>query len=79
MGKTYVSKYAKERDAALLSLDKKRIQNFMLDHGVDFPNNETVFWAGVHKAILHIRSASVQQRFDSLMWLMEHGFSPEIY
>jgi len=71
-------KYAEERDAALLSLDKKKIQMFLTNYGVPIPENEMVFWAGVHEAILHINAASAEQRINSVMWLYEHGFRVEI-
>lgn len=74
-----IKKYVKERDAALLSLDKRKIQLFMQNYCIPVPKDETIFWAGVHKAILHINAASREQRFDSLAWLIEHGFSPDIY
>jgi hypothetical protein len=45
---------------------------------VPIPENETVFWAGVHKAIMGIKSATFEQKQNSFDWLIEHGFNPHI-
>ena len=74
-----MSKFIKERDEALLSLDKLKIMSYMKNYGVQFnPSNKTVFWAGVHKAILGIRSSTPEQRAKSADWLVSHGFTAEI-
>lgn len=74
-----LDKFVKERDESLLSLDKEKIMKFMHKYGVPMPKDETVFWAGVHKAIWNLNSANVEQKLTSFMWLAEHGFSPDIY
>lgn len=78
MSNKALRKYVEERDASLLSLDKDKIQRFLRKYGVDYPKNETTFWAGVHKSILHINAANGEQRLNSFIWLLEHGFSPDI-
>jgi len=58
-----IEEFVKERDEALLSLDKKKIKTYMKKYQVRFcPENETSFWAGVHKAIIGINSASAEQK-----------------
>lgn len=42
------------------------------------PENETAFWAGVHKAIIGINSATSEQKQKSRDWLIAHGFKPYI-
>ena len=69
-------KFVKERNAALLSLDKEKIQKYCEKYGVPIPENEKVFWAGVHKSILHIDAGTDEQKQNSLKWLLENGFSP---
>jgi len=71
-------KFVKERDESLLSLDKEKIVEFLRKNNVQIPENETVFWAGVHKAITAIDSATLEQKIDSMMWLVEHGFKPGV-
>ena len=75
-----LKKYLKERDEALLSLDKEKIVKFMKKHCPDaeIPENETVFWAGVHKVICHLNSANAGQKLNSMIWLVNHGFQFEI-
>lgn len=72
------STYCKERDEAFLSLDEKKIRAFCKKYQIYIPESEVVFWAGVHKAICNMNAASVEQKINSLMWLTEHGFRPEI-
>ena len=73
-----MKKFVKERDEALLSLDKDKILAYCKKYGVRMPENETVFWAGVHKAIIYLDSATAEQKLDSMMWLIQHGFKPGI-
>lgn len=74
MNKNALKNFVKERDEALLSLDKDRIQRFMKKYGIPCPENETIFWAAVHKAIVHINAASCKQKVNSMIWLYTHGF-----
>lgn len=74
-----IKQFIKERDEALLSLDKEKITKFAKKHGVPIPKDETAFWAGVHKAIWNLNSANAEQKLNSMMWLTNHGFSPDIY
>lgn len=70
-----IAEMIQARDEALLSLDKAKIWRYMIKYHVPFsPSNETVFWAGVHKAILSIRSATAEQKCNSEQWLHKHGF-----
>ena len=73
-------KFIKERDEALLSLDKERIVKFMRKYNPEakIPENETVFWAAIHKAICVLDSANPGQKLNSTIWLVNHGFRPEI-
>ena len=73
-----IRKWVKKRDAALLSLDKERIQRFCMENGTPIPKNEKVFWAGVHKAIVHMNAATEEQKQRSFEWLLLNGFSPFI-
>ena len=70
--------FVQERDAALLSLDEKRIKTYCQAWGVPIPNSNEVFWRAVHKAVCNITSASTEQRRRSAQWLVEHGSTPEI-
>lgn len=73
-----MKQFCKERDEALLSLDREKIMSYARKYGVRFnPSNELVFWASVHKAILGIRNAPQKQKAKSAKWLVEHGFKAE--
>ena len=61
-----IKKYVKERDEAMLSLDKDKIVSFCKKYGVPVPENELVFWAGVHKAIVALNSATDEQKYSTL-------------
>ena len=79
MDKLNLKKWVKERNAVMLSLDKEKIVAFCKKYSVPIPENETAFWAGVHKAIVHINSATEEQKLDSTIWLLEHGFRTDIF
>lgn len=73
-----MEKFVKDRDTSLLSLDKEKIVAFCNKYGVPIPENETVFWAGVHKGIVHLNAATDEQKKQSVEWLLEHGFTTNI-
>lgn len=68
--------YIKERDEALLSLDKEVIMNFLEKYKLSLvaEDNDLLFWCTVHKTILYINSATEEQKQNSSRWLLEHGF-----
>lgn len=73
-----LKKFVEERDAVLLSLDKDRITAYLEKRRMPVPKNEWTFWAGVHKCIVHMNSATEEQKHYSAMWLLENGFNLEI-
>ena len=71
--------FIKERNEALLSLDKEKILAYGKKYNVKFPEDEKIFWAGVHKAICSLYSIPVnkitkEQYEKSKNWLKENGF-----
>ena len=73
-----IKQFVKDRDAALLSLDREKIVAYCNKYGVPVPDDEKVFWAGVHKGIVAMNSATDEQKYDSVMWLINHGFKTTI-
>ena len=73
-----LQRFCKDRDAALLSLNERKIRQFAKKYAIHIPENKTVFWAGVHKAILCLNNATEKQKRNSIIWLIEHGFSPDL-
>ena len=73
-----MKQFVKDRDSAFLSLNKSKILAYCKKYDVSVPVDGDIFWAGVHKAILHINSATPEQKDNSAKWLISHGFSTEI-
>lgn len=74
----YMAQFVRDRDEALLSLDREKIERFAKKYGVQMPTSEEAFWRGVHKAICNITSVPFEVRQKSADWLFEHGSTPEI-
>lgn len=68
-----------ERNAALRSLDRSKIEAYARKHGVGLPQDEMTFWAGIHKARLQITSFTEEEREVSRRWLKEHGFRESMF
>jgi hypothetical protein len=76
--KKALKKFVKDRNEALLSLDRDKIVAYCRKYNVPIHENETVFWADVHKGIVAMDSATDEKKIESANWLIEHGFSPYI-
>ena len=65
-----------ERNEALFSLDRKRIESFMIKFGDNMCTStpDLIFWAGVYKAICQIKNAPRDKVDAAHAWLSEHGF-----
>lgn len=71
--------FIKERNEALLSLDRERILAYGKKYNVKFPEDEKIFWAGIHKAIcslylIPVNKITKSQYEKSKEWLKENGF-----
>ncbi len=77
---THIEKFIKERNEALFSLNREKIEAYCKKYG----DNETgklpdpVFWGGVCKAICHITDAPEEVVTKAKTWLTEHGMSSDI-
>ena len=71
----FIKTFLKERDEALLSPDKKQIEEYLIKYQVPLPKDELIFWAGVHKARLGIQHYSEDVKNVSKKWLSDNGFS----
>ena len=60
-----VANFVKERNEALFSLDRKKIEAYCAKYGDSDSANvpDVVFWAGVYKAICEIKNAP-EERAD---------------
>lgn len=70
--------FVKERNEALFSLDRERIEKYMAGRGLGSPDEDIVFWASVYKAILAIPNAPAEVVVQALNWLEEHDMQPTI-
>ena len=68
----------KQRNEAILSLDREKILAYAEEHQIKMPDDYYQFWAGIHKARLHIDEATEAQKAKSFAWLVSHGFNPII-
>lgn len=75
-----VASFVKERNDALFSLDRRKIEAYCAKYGdndsADMP--DVVFWAGVYKAICTIKNAPEDKVQIARTWLKAHGFSASI-
>ena len=77
---TYLEKIIQERNEALFSLDREKIQAYCKKYGeyemADLP--DPVFWGSVYKAICQINGAPEAVVSKAKAWLAEHSMSCEI-
>ena len=70
--------FVKERNEALFSLDRKKIEAYMKKYCVPEPHSERIFWAMVYKAIWNIVDVPPEVKVKAKAWLKEHGFKEDI-
>lgn len=75
----YFKRFVKDRDEALLSLDKKQILAFYKKYGLPYSKRDKVFWATVYKCIYHINDSTEKQKAEAEAWLIENGFTTEMW
>ncbi len=68
-----------ERNEALFSLDKNKIMAYLRKYNLPTAaSSDTVFWAGIYKAICNIKNAPEPIVEEARAWLNERGFSTTI-
>ena len=74
---TMLEAFVKERNEALFSLDRKKIEAYMIKYGETeiAQTPDVVFWASVYKAICSIKDAPEAIVSKAKAWLHEHGMS----
>ena len=70
-----LDEFVAERNAALLSLDRSKIEAFVKKYGIDWtsPSCDEVFWCAVHKARTAIKKLPQEARELSEQWLAERN------
>jgi hypothetical protein len=74
----YIRGFTKERDEAMLSLDREKILAYCRKYGIAIPENELVLWAGIHKSIVALKGIPKERKASSAKWLISHGFKAGI-
>lgn len=69
-----MKQFLADRKAALLSLDKKIIQQYMHKYDVRIPTVENTFWIAVHAARTGAKDLPMEARIFSKRWLIERGY-----
>lgn len=78
-----LTNFIQDRNEAIASLDKEKILAYCEKYKIKVPEDEEVFWAGVHKAVCNLfllenSSISSKQFNKSYDWLTERGYTPLI-
>ena len=74
---TMLEEFVKERNEALFSLDRNKIEAYMKKYEEleveEIPEN--LFWANVYQAICGIKDAPDELISKALMWLYKNGYT----
>ena len=76
---TMLGAFVKERNEALFSLDRKKIEAYMIKYGETeiAQTPDVVFWASVYKAICGVKDAPEVIVSKAKAWLHEHGITAD--
>ena len=74
---TMIERFVKERNEALFSLDRKKIEAYLIKYGETEVLNapDLIFWGGVYKAICGVKGAPRDLVDKAHVWLKEHGIA----
>lgn len=78
-----MDEFIKDRNETFASMDKDKILAYCKKYDITIPEDENVFWVGVHKTVCNLyllenSPISIEQYNRSYDWLEEHGYSPLI-
>lgn len=74
---TMIENFVKERNEALFSLDRRKIEAYLVKYGEGETAKapDLLFWASVYKAICGIKGAPMDVLEKAHTWLSRNGFS----
>ena len=74
---TMIESFVKERNDALFSLDRRKIEAYLVKYGEGETAKvpDLLFWASVYKAICGIKDAPKDVKEIAYSWLSKNGFS----
>ena len=78
-----IKTFIEDRNEAFASMDKEKILAYCKKYKIKVPEDEEIFWVGVHKAICNLflsedSPISLKQYNESYEWLTERGHTPSI-
>lgn len=78
-----VKEFIKDRNEAFSSADKEKIIAYCKKYHISIPEDEELFWAGVHKSVCNLylledSPINMKQFITSSNWLREHGYTESI-
>ena len=76
--------FVKERNDAFASMDEAKIKAYCKKYKIKIPEDENIFWMGVHKAVCNLYLSdnspiTLEQYNKSYEWLAHHGSTPTIF
>lgn len=75
MSTSELEAFMRDRDEALLSLDRDKLEAYFRKYDVPMPADDLMFWTAIHKARTAVTSLPADERKKSREWLAQHGFS----
>ena len=83
--KKMLEEWISERDEAAKSLDTKKFRAFfskwqrrgVYSQNMSLPNDEVIL-ISLHKMVCNMQSASEQEKQESALWLLDHGYDTEL-
>ena len=71
--------YAEELGKVLKTKDIKKLRKFCKKWGLEVPKDDEVLEIAMHKGICARTDMPLDLKTESMLWLMERGYTPRIY
>ena len=74
-----MEKYAKELGKVLKTKDVKKLREFCEKWDLEAPEDDDVLEMSMHMSICTNTDMPLDLKTESMLWLIERGYSPRIY
>lgn len=71
--------FVKERHEVLMTIDLDKAKKYCEKYGIPKASSDEVLLIGLHKARVHATDIPKDLREESVKWLIERGYSPNIF
>jgi hypothetical protein len=78
MSSEQIQRFLSDRDSALRSLDRQKIEFYCRKYHIQMPKEEPIFWLAVHHARLQIKYFTEEEKAVSRQYLIDRGFEDKI-